>query len=366
MEPDAPALPAFLEERRRPLNTAPVRRADRPASGRRLRVAVVGAGVAGLAAARSLADAGHGVTVFEKARGPGGRTATRREAERQFDHGAQYFTARDPAFRRHVRSWRHAGVVAPWAPRLGRIAADGSLTSASGDDRLVPIPGMNALARHLGADLGLRFRTRVDGLEQADGGWRLRHDGDRDTGSYDAVIVSAPAPQAADLVRAASPELAGQAAAVTFSPCLAVAVAPAGKEPAPFDAAFIADDVLAWTAADHSKPRRTGRPTWVLHATAEWSAARFDLEPDETIDALCDRFEALTGIALNRATAVFHRWRYARTTAPLTAGALIDESRLLVLCGDWCAGESRVENAWQSGIAAAARLIALAAAAGGR
>jgi cation diffusion facilitator CzcD-associated flavoprotein CzcO len=35
-------------------------------------IAVFGAGLAGLACARSLADAGRNVTVFDKARGPGG------------------------------------------------------------------------------------------------------------------------------------------------------------------------------------------------------------------------------------------------------------------------------------------------------
>ncbi len=337
------------------------RRIDRPTSGRRLRVAVIGAGIAGLAAARNLSDAGHRVTVFEKARGPGGRTATRREAERRFDHGAQYFTARDAAFRRHVRSWRHDGVVGSWTARLGRITADGALTIGSGDDRLVAIPGMNGLARHLGAGLDLRFRTRIDGLEHAGRGWRLDHGGDQDAGLYDAVIVSAPAPQAADLVRPVSPELARRAAGVAFTPCLAVAASPADTEQPPFDAAFVADDVLAWTAADHSKPGRAGPPTWVLHGTGEWSTASVDLEPGYAIEALCGRFEALTGIALDRATAVFHRWRHARAAAPLTAGALADEPRHLVLCGDWCAGESRVENAWLSGIAAAARVNVLAA-----
>ena len=71
---------------------------------RRLIVAVIGAGVAGVAGAacaRALSLAGHSVRVFDKARGPGGRLATRRvewvdrhgqARQAQLDHGAVGFT----------------------------------------------------------------------------------------------------------------------------------------------------------------------------------------------------------------------------------------------------------------------------------
>jgi len=55
-------------------------------------IAVVGAGMAGITCARTLQQAGHQVTVFEKSRGLGGRMATRDSAFGSFDHGAQYFT----------------------------------------------------------------------------------------------------------------------------------------------------------------------------------------------------------------------------------------------------------------------------------
>lgn len=74
------------------------------------RVAIVGAGVSGLAAATSLVDRGYPVTVFDKGRGVGGRTAVRRSDEFFFDHGAQYFTVRDKAFRRHVDVWLKKGI----------------------------------------------------------------------------------------------------------------------------------------------------------------------------------------------------------------------------------------------------------------
>ena len=65
-------------------------------------VAVIGAGMAGIGAARLLADAGFRVVVFDKSRGMGGRCATKRWEGHSVDHGAQYFTMRDADFSREV------------------------------------------------------------------------------------------------------------------------------------------------------------------------------------------------------------------------------------------------------------------------
>ena len=78
------------------------------------RVAIIGAGMAGLAAARLLREAGASCTIFDKSRGLGGRMATRRTGDFSFDHGAQYFTARGPRFRALVDDWSAAGHAAGW------------------------------------------------------------------------------------------------------------------------------------------------------------------------------------------------------------------------------------------------------------
>ena len=79
-------------------------------------VAIVGGGIAGLTAARKLSRDGQSVQVFDKGRGAGGRASTRREGLRQFDHGAQYCTAKEERFQRQVDSWveeasRRSGMV---------------------------------------------------------------------------------------------------------------------------------------------------------------------------------------------------------------------------------------------------------------
>ena len=80
----------------------------------RKRVAVIGAGLAGLTAAGVLAKHGHQVVILEKARGPGGRMSTRRDGNVRFDHGAQYFTARHPRFIAQVEAWQEIGLVQRW------------------------------------------------------------------------------------------------------------------------------------------------------------------------------------------------------------------------------------------------------------
>ena len=75
---------------------------------------VVGAGLAGLIAARTLVAEGHSVTVVDKGRSVGGRLATRRIAGATVDHGAQFFTVRDPEFADIVSRWVDADVVHEW------------------------------------------------------------------------------------------------------------------------------------------------------------------------------------------------------------------------------------------------------------
>ncbi len=88
------------------------------------RWAVIGGGMAGLAAARRLVGAGCEVRLVDKSRGVGGRMATRRAEGHQFDHGAQFFTARGDGFSREVEALVAAGGVAGWG-EVGYVGTPG-------------------------------------------------------------------------------------------------------------------------------------------------------------------------------------------------------------------------------------------------
>ena len=327
-------------------------RLRRPVCGTAQRIAVIGAGVAGLTAARQLHDHGHHVTVFEKSRGLGGRAATRRDGQLGFDHGAQYFTADREPLRRAVTSWVEAGVVAAWQPRIGRVDAHGITASPDRRTRWVATPGMSALGGHLGRDLDVRRRTRVAVPVYRHGQWWLHDDGGNALGRYDALVVAAPAPQAAELLSAAAPALAAQAASVRYAPTWALMLDFASPPALDYDALFFDGDDIRWAAANGSKPGRHGA-TWVVHAAPPWTRRHVDDAADDVATDLAQTFADLTGLSGHSTTTrCAHRWLYSLVDNPLQVGALWDAAQRVAVCGDWCQG-ARIEGAFDSGIAAA-------------
>lgn len=324
---------------------------DRPS------VAVIGAGMAGLACAAMLMQRGFAVAVFDKGRRPGGRVGTRRTPFGCFDHGAQYFTANDARFRAWTEEGIAAGMVARWD---GAIAAvfDGRVRRAGDtEQRWVGVPGMSGSVAHLAASVTVRSQLRIAGLIRDGGAWRLLgHDGAA-VGEAKIVIIAVPAPQAVELLRA-SPTLAGRAAEAIFQPCWALMLGYAATLPVPFDGAFVNGGPLSWICRNTSKPGRAGEEAWVVHASPDWSRDRLEDDEVSICEAMREAFVEAAGV--ERRTPVFiaaHRWRYARVATPLGTPCLFDDELGIGACGDWCLG-TNIEAAYRSGQAMGETILA--------
>ena len=318
-------------------------------------VAVIGAGWAGLTAATALRAAGKTVVVVEKARGPGGRSATRRQGGLSFDHGAQYFTARGDAFRQQVEAWRDAGLVAAWDPDLEVFGERPEAAGTAPAERLVGVPGMNAVLHALARRLDCRYGWPVRYLG-FDRSWQLTASEGRRLNARHLVITAPPA-QAAALLGADHP-LSKDLKAMAMAPCWALLVGFNRPLATALEGAFINRGPLSWLARNSSKPGRSGE-AWVAHGATAWSQRHLDLEPEAAAQRLYDAFIEHVPAAIGRRPAVFsaQRWRYSMALEPLDQGCLHDAGQNLVVAGDWCAG-NRIEGAWMSGRAAAERVLA--------
>ena len=303
-------------------------------------ILVIGGGMAGLSAATALASTGRRIVVLDKGRGPGGRMATRRVeiagAQAGFDHGAQYFTARDPAFREAVAQWEAEGVAARWP--------------AAGEDAWVGTPGMNACVRHMAANLDVRWNVRAERLHRDGALWRV----EAGEGGFTAstVLVAVPAEQAAVLLADAAPGMAALAASVVSAPCWAVMAGFA--ERLPLADTFRSDSApVSWAARNAAKPGRAGAETWVIHASPARSRELIDLPKDDVAGILLADFFAAAGLVptapIHRDA---HRWLYALPEALRGVGARYDPALGIGIAGDWL-HSPRVEGAWLSGRALA-------------
>ncbi len=315
-----------------------------------MKIAIIGAGLAGLTLARKLALA-HEVTVFEKARGPGGRMSTRRAGPFAFDHGAQYFTAASDAFSAFLAPLIAEGLVAPWPEAIDLRAG----AKVSDKPKYTAVPGMNAICKSLAEELDVRLGCRIESLRRDSDGWRIEAATGELFGGYDWVVSSAPAPQTAAMYPA---EFNGQAemSRVKMPGCFALMLG--FETPLAIDWTALKSGAtpVGWMAVNSAKPGRGPAVSLLVQSSNDWAAAQLETDPEQVAATLLSAASELAGTDLSTAPhQVLHRWRYAATQIPAEKTFLRDDGLQLAACGDWCLG-SKIEAAFLSANALAESL----------
>ena len=313
---------------------------------------IVGAGLSGLVAARTLQDASVRVTILEKEEKPGGRMRTDLLYDGVFDHGAQFFTVRSDRFEEMVQAWIAAGVAEEWT--RGFADASGEHYE-DGYPRYKGTPGMTAIAEHLAQGLDVRTGVEVSGLRRGEQEWEVA--AGKLTYTAAALVLTLPSALAfADDNSIALPSEARQALEnIGYDPCIAVMALLDGPSAVPEPGGVqIGGDPLFWVA-DNRKKGISEVPAITIHAGPGFSRehARSD---DVTVTQLLLE-EAKYYVATSvKATAVY-RWEYSQPTNPHDEPFVyIGGPPPLVFCGDAYAGP-KVEGAVTSGLAAAEKLL---------
>ena len=335
------------------------------------RIAIVGGGMAAIACARTLVQAGHSVTVFEKSHGFGGRMSTRSSAFGSFDHGAQYFTVRDSRFAQALET--APSICRRWSANTVQVLDSHGRVAEAGlparEPHWVAKPGMSSLVRAWAQPLvdnrSVELQVRVTAIEKDaldPHKWQLHTAGTEESthvfSGFDAVVLAIPGPQAEILLKThkSASALAKKVAKSTVAPCWTLMVAfPQAVQPGlttlgpQWNAARSTHHRIAWLARESSKPGRSAVDRWTVQASAAWSQEHLQDDANRVTAKLIKAFAEVTGIRAEPAHAEVHRWLYAKTEKPLGVSHLWDARLGLGVCGDWCLGH-RVEDAFVSGL----------------
>ncbi|WP_240670547.1 NAD(P)/FAD-dependent oxidoreductase [Actinoplanes solisilvae] len=278
-------------------------------------VVVVGAGIAGLACARELVDAGVPARVLERADVPGGRLASRWLDDRYADVGAAYVTADDPSFQGRLQSWRIEGLARPWTDTFRGQHGPGPMRwSAPG--------GLRSLAVGLATGLEITYGAEVTELPDA---------------SY--VVLAMPGPEA---LRVADLPAAREQ---SWDPVLTAVLTYPRRSWDDFGGAFVNDHPVLATVCDDGDRRGDRAPVLVAHSTPQ-----FAREIGRT--AIVEAVNGLLGIE-DSPRAEYHLWPYAQ---PRPGRGDFARRGNVYLCGD-AFGRPRVQTAWLSGRAVAHDIV---------
>jgi renalase len=314
-----------------------------------VKVVIVGAGMSGLVAAAELVAAGAEVTVVDKGRSVGGRLATRRIGDARLDHGAQFFTARTPAFQRRIDDWDERGLVHVW--NHGFEIAEGD-----GHPRYVATNGMNSLAKDLAVGLDVETSTMAFAVRPGDDDrrWQLVID-DGTARSADAIILTSPLPQTLALLLDSGAELENSPLRTDYHRTIGLLATLDGPSAVPAPGGVQDGDGVFSFVGDNQSKGVSPTPAVTFHASYEWSQEHWN-DDDQLLELLTAAAQQWLGES-SIVEAQVKKWRLATPMTIWDDPTWSTSDGTIVLAGDAFAGP-KVEGAHNSGLAAAHSLLA--------
>ena len=317
-----------------------------------MKIAIIGAGISAITIAQNL-KAIASVSLFEKSRGVGGRMAFRRSGSYEYDHGAQFFTAKTKNFKNFIKPLIRENVIKRWDARFAEFKNNKLLrqiTWGSEYPHYVGAPGMNSISKYLSKGLDVKLNIKVNKIiRNAADSWELFDDNLNNLGEFDWVISTAPPIQSAEILPECfkhhndllNKEMVG---------CFSLMLGFSKALPLSWDAALITDADISWVSINNSKPDRVKSFSMLVHSTNAWAEKHLSDNPQSVISYLTRETSKIIGHDTNQADHIdLHAWRYANIGKQAKSDLLIDYDNSLAACGDWLI-HGRIESAFEVGL----------------
>ena len=298
-----------------------------------MKTIIIGAGVAGLSAARILTQKRHQVTVLDKGRGVGGRMSTRTIKNAKVDHGAQYFSVKTLEFQAFISELQSENIASEWY----LVQRD--------NVRYMGAKGMNTIPKKMASSLDILLNEKVILIEN-----NTVKTESGNVYDFDNLVITIPIPQVIDLFQNSKISFSEDdkmvIAQIEYQPCIAVMAVL--KEPTDIVSGgiILENQPVAWIA-DNFQKGITEIPTATIHASATYSSKRFDDDLQEVANDLLSSVNQHI-MPENIVSFQTHRWKFSNATKRYEKPFYQVESTNIFLGGDGF-GMGNVEGAFLSG-----------------
>jgi renalase len=307
------------------------------------KIAIIGAGIAGVTCAHECIKKGYNVTLFDKSRGVSGRSTTKRWdgiSGIGIDMGVPYIE--DTHITNISKSFMNALIE-------NKVVTQWPLTIHTKGDVItiktwVGSPKMSQIARYLSNEIQLIATHKIDALS-FNHTWALHAQNNVFEG-FDKVIMAVPATQILDIDGVPS-DIRELAQSIRYGAINTMLIEM--KSPLWFDnyeEDRVDGPIIQTVIADYLKPNRVlKRFTYAVHSQSGWATKRFDeLNKDEVttiiVESLLSHYNRTPELILNTLT---HQWKYAKLMGPsdsLQRGYIKSLEAPIMACGDWCHGHT--------------------------
>ncbi|GCE27843.1 NAD/FAD-dependent oxidoreductase [Dictyobacter alpinus] len=339
-------------------------------------VAIIGAGLSGLAAAHTLQDAGYTVTLFEKSHSVGGRAATRKRGGFIYDHGAQYIKEGTPTSLAWITQRFRAPDLLDIKKPVWTFTGSGTIQEGDQDQnaeqKLNYRSGLNTLPKKMAEGLTIRSDTRIDRVQRTNSGWQLFDQSGQSHTNFDLLVITIPSPQARALIQDSMLDPGVQQAIMqhlspaSYNPLISVML---GYHPRPQTRPYYAlvnsdkKHAISWLAWEHEKAEeRAPANSGLLLAQMAPDYSREHMESSDALIVQQVAQQVATLIQEELPEPVFSDiqcWHYALPAQKVGAEPLNQQTIPygLAFCGDAFVG-GRLHLALENGITVAQQLIA--------
>ena len=285
-----------------------------------MNIAIIGAGFSGCNLYNNLIKKNHKITIFDKARGVGGRLSTKYLGEYFLDHGTSSFEAKNEQFKSFCLELEKNHIL-----KLE-------------NNRFYPTKGINKVCSFLINKADLKTNQKIKKLELINKKWQITNSQNEIFEGFDKVILTIPAPQILELDLNISEKLKNKLLQVTYNSIFSLIVY--GDKKVNNKKLLENNNKLFEKIIDNSlKYNYKDFYSYVFHCKSSFSNENNHLSKEDILKKILDENKDLNLKSFEEDNKIIpHLWKYAKVDNFLDDEYLYEDG--LGICGDYFKGNN--------------------------